>query len=457
MINASVPIDERTAGEEPLEPPLDALPGGVPLPAALVLALRQVLYQFTGAALGVFLARNLAPSDYGLYGVCNFLFFLFLALGDLGLGAGLIRQPSPPEAKELRLSFTVRQLIDLTVFGAVCLFSEKLAALYGLPLSSGWLFLMVSGAAFISSFQIIPTVLLERSLRFKAVAGIEIFQILIQAIVVSGMVLGGFGPVSFGLGLIAYALSGAIIGSVVCRWPVGWHLSRSELRNRLPYSLPFQSAGALTLARDGFTPLLVATMLGTASSGMLNLAQMLAALPLLPVLVLQRALLPHYSRQICTLPALRRSIEQSLLLCNAVAALGVCVIAILAKPAVILLFGEKWSEASKLVLPLLSAGILVPSSIPLISYYNAAGESRVPFVFALCSTGATWLIGAPMIAKFGLSGFVWTPAIVSLGVLPLIVGVRKRVGINIFLSIVLPWLLALIFILPFFWLQMARQ
>lgn len=410
----------------------------------LALGVRQCLQQILGALTGIFLARSLLPSEFGIYAVLNFLFFLFLGLGDLGLGAAIIRDRRSPQTSDLRLVFALRQLLDLTVFCLVWIFADDIAALYKLPPSCSWLFRATSLASLITSFQLIPTLLLERELRFVVLSLIEILQLVVQTSVIVILVIEGVGAGAIAWGLIAFALCGALLANMVRPWSLGWRIDVGEIKERLPFSLPFQATGLLSLLKDGLTPMLAGMALGTAEVGFLNLAQMLGTFPVLPLTVLQRIYLPRFSRARDDRKLLTELVERAIFLCNTVAAPLVIMIALFAYPAICFVFGQKWIGATSLIYPILLGSLFVPIIVPLLSLFNSLGRSRIPLKFTFIWAIGNWLIGAPLMLSYGLKGLAFTPVIVNLSALALFSMARREVDVRYLPQFILPYCCAAI-------------
>jgi len=93
----------------------------------------------------------------------NFLVYF----ADIGLAASLIQKKEKVTEDDLRTTFTVQQVLVLTLITLLFVFSKKITAFYQLD-SSGLYLLYALGISFLlSALKTIPSVLLERNLKFE--------------------------------------------------------------------------------------------------------------------------------------------------------------------------------------------------------------------------------------------------------------------------------------------------
>ena len=423
---------------------------------ASLLGIRQFIVQGLGAATGILLARMLEPSQFGLYAISTFFFSLFLAIGDLGLGAGLVRDANEPGQKSYQLAFTVRQIFDLLLLITVCYFATSLAAAYQLTSSDAWLFRTICFAAFLSSFQLVPNVRLERALRFDKLAIVEITQAVVFSALVLMLPLFGFGVMSFGLAWLGYSVSGVLAANLLCPFKPAWTINSHELKARLPFALPYQGVGLLYLARDSVNPLLIGMLLGAAEAGYINFAQMLATFSVLVLMVLQRAYLPAFAKLQSRLPELGELFQKVLKISNLLNAPFSILLLVYAVPLTRIVFGEKWLPAVSLFYFFWAANLAVPSTAPALSLFNALGKSMNSFRFTLYCALATWMLAVPLVLTIGVYGFGIAFAVVQLSSLSLLRSARKEVPFDFAAAFFPFWPAALIMGLVLFGCELVR-
>ena len=372
---------------------------------AAALGIRQVLVQGMNALTGIVLARLLSPSDFGLFGIIAFVLTFLVAFGDVGLGASLIREAEEPSEEDYRAVFAAQQSLVLVVVVVAWLVSPLLARAYHLPAHQAILFRLVALSLFFTSFQVIPSVRLERHLKFQKLAAVEVTQAIVYSGVTISTAFAGLGPLSFALGLLSRSLAGATIINWVSPWRIGWHWDRNRIRKHLRFGIPYQGIAFTSLLKDSITPVLVGLALGTSEVGYINWAQMVAAYPVAALMVLPRVYLPAFARLQLHREALGRFVEQVLRATNALVAPLAILILVSIEPLTKYVFGQKWLVAVPLFYLLWAANIFVPTAAPLLALLNALGHSRTAFKFALIWMLGTWIVGGPLILAFGRIGY----------------------------------------------------
>jgi O-antigen/teichoic acid export membrane protein len=138
------------------------------------LLIRQGLISLVSLAGVLALTGLLEPAQFALYGYAATIALLAPAVGDLGLGAGLIRDPDIAE-RDIEGSFGLlfAVWVPLCVAGAV---AGSLLDVYGFTTAT---LIALWAALLLLSLQTLPTALLERSMRFGGIAFVEVLQRLV--------------------------------------------------------------------------------------------------------------------------------------------------------------------------------------------------------------------------------------------------------------------------------------
>ncbi|MHB1041907.1 MAG: hypothetical protein ACYC0Q_03615, partial [Eubacteriales bacterium] len=106
------------------------------------------------------------------------------------------------------------------------------------------------------------------------------------------------------------------------------------------------------------------------------------------------------------------------------------------------IFGEKWLEALPLFFLLWGANLFVPTATPLLGLLNALGHSQITFNFTLLWMLATWLIGTPLIIRYGAIGFAIANLLVQFTNFYLYKVAKRLVPFRIISIIKTVWVLA---------------
>lgn len=411
--------------------------------SATALAVRQVLVQGLNVLGGVLLARLLTPAEFGLYAIVTFLLAFLVAFGGTGLAASLIRQPSEPDDLDYSSVYAVQQIVVITLVLALWITAPWIARAYRLPLDDAWIFRLVALSLLATSFMVIPQVRLERHLAFDKLALVEVTQALVYNATAVFLAWRGLGPLSFAIALLLRSTTGAIMASWVSPWKLGWRLDWGRARKHLGFGLFIQGGQVVSLIKDSITPVFVGIYLGAEAVGHINWAQMVANYTVMALMVFQRLYMPVFARLQHDRVLLARSVEQVLLVTNALTAPISILTLVLIEPITRLIFGEKWLVAIPIFYLLSFANLLVATSTPLAGLLNALGKSRTTFVFTCVWALLTWLLGFPLISLLGALGFALANVGVQISNFWLFKATRDLVPVNIWQAAFPPWALAI--------------
>ncbi len=384
------------------------------LHGATALGIRQVAAQSLNVLGAILLARLLTPAQFGIFAIVVFLRTFLLAFGDAGLATSLIREPREPEEMEYQAVFTFQQILVVCIFAVFWIASPVAAKLYHLQNADIRLFRLVAISLLCSSFQVIPTVRLERNLTYGKLAFIEIAM----AAVFNGSAVGlawmGWGVMSFGVALLARSFIGAVLANVVCPWRVRWSFDWKKVKPHLRFGLPYQGITFVSLLKDSIGPLYIGVLLGAAQMGYVSWASTFAAWPVLAVTVFQRVYLSAFSRVQNHPALLARFVERSIQATNAIVAPAAVLVLVFSVPITRCIFGGKWLVGLPLFYLFWSVSLFAPTAIPAVALLNALGRSRLTFFFALIWMAGTWILGVPFIWLWGPLGYAAAVLVVNL-------------------------------------------
>ena len=244
------------------------------------------------------------------------------------------------------------------------------------------------------------------------------------------------------MGLLARSVAGAAIINGVSPWGIGWRWDINRIRKHLSFGIPYQGIAFTSLLKDSITPVFVGLTLGTADVGYINWAGMVAAYPVLALMVLQRVYLPAFARMQAHPERLGEFVEKVILATNAVVAPLAVLTFVLIRPITLTVFGEKWLVALPLFMFFWLANIFVATATPVMGLLNALGHSRMTFGFAAGWMLGTWALGVPLILVLGGVGFALANLLVTLSAPALFRLAQKQVKFRIVRVILPGWLLA---------------
>jgi O-antigen/teichoic acid export membrane protein len=347
-----------------------------------ILGLRQVMLVALSGGGFVLLAAMLEPADVALFGYAVTATGIAAAVGDLGLGAGLVANADEPERVEASFGLQAAFVVPLTL--AAVLIAAVTGA-YGLSAAEAAL---VGSAFVLGALQTLPTALLERRLRFVAVAVIEVAQ---RAVFV-GLAVALAHVYGSGLGIVVGAALAGVVGYsaalTASRWTWRPRLAGAG-RSLRGFAVDWWQGRVAAQLNYAVYPLLGGLLFTREEVGLLVWALGVSAIPALLVPPVARVLLPTLARARAReqVDLYARMLRLSLL----VALPGAAVLAVL-PDRVAGAFGEDWSRA----VPLLrlesmttALGVAMTACVPLL--YLSIEPRRAKRIFVLWAT-STWAL-----------------------------------------------------------------
>lgn len=301
---------------------------------------------------GIIMARILSPSDYGI----TALPVIFIAVANVfidgGFGLALIRKPDLTE-KDLATSFYYSIIIGVICYFILYLIAPYIADFYNIPILKS--LVRVTALTFLWSPLNTPqTVLLNRRLDFKVMARISVINKLLSGIFGIVAAYCGYGLWS----LVIYSLSSSLMGVlqswVVVRWTPKERFSRQSFQYLWDFGNKIIGTRLLDSIFSNITPIVIGKFFSPLQLGFYNRALSLAQLPSMQIGgVLQGVTFPILSKIQEDEDTLVRGYRKMIKTTAFVVFPLMFLLSALAKPIIVLLLTEKWSE-SILLLQILS-------------------------------------------------------------------------------------------------------
>lgn len=401
---------------EPEQPP----PGETGRPASSAAALQRKAL-ISGAALvvrtiviqlvilggNVVLARRLQPGEFGAYAIVQFTLTFLTVFGDAGLGGALIQRKDPPTQQELSSVFWLQGSLGLAVLTITWAMAGWITYFIpDLPAESPWLLRILAVDFFVTSLRVVPSILMERELKFVRLSVIDTAGNMAFYLIASLCALQGVGLRSLSAGVIAQMSVTFVLAYALMPWRPSLAFSYERLRPLMRFGLVFQLKFVLGLALNAITPLWGGYALGARSVGLINWAQNTAYFPLRLVDIVSRVSFPLYSRLNGDQGELTAAVERSiritafgtLFFSGLMLGLGLQVTEII--------YSAQWLPALPLLYVYASAigiGFLTPV---LATVFDALGDPATVLKLSLVVTVGIWATVVPASLAFGPMGFV---------------------------------------------------
>ena len=389
-------------GGAPVLRPSDAIQRTVR--GAVALGGGQVAAQVLNIGGTILLARILTQAEFGLFAILTFFLAFLTALGDLGLGMSLVRQPTEPSDEVFRVVSTFQRVVAVVVALAALAVTPLVVAAYDLAPGQWWLLPVMGIAILADSVRFLPLTKLERHLVYERVGLVEVVQAVVFNIVLLSLAMAGYRTTCFPIAVVARSTVGAALAVAIGPRLSGWSWQWNIVREYLSFALPFRGVHLITVVRTAMVPVFIGLLLGRAAVGRLEWAAMVAGFPLTGLILLERLYIGSFSRLRAHPAELRSFVGHVVALAHAVVAPVAVLTLVLIDPIVRLVFGEQWVDAIPLVFWLWLGCLLIPTLAPLRGLLHAFGMSRVVFIATLIGSIATWIVGVPLVLWLGEVG-----------------------------------------------------
>ena len=324
------------------------------------------------------------------------------SLSDMGLGASLVQQRTVSE-RHLNAVFWVNVAAGSFLTILFVLAAPLIARFYKEPL----LRLLTSIVALnliLSSLNVVQNALLERSLNFRTKFWIGSVSLSVSGTVAIGLAVIGAGVWS----LVAQSITATAI-QVVIMWRLfSWRprlsFDLSAFRELMRFGGNLMGVTIVYYWARDFDKLAIGRMLGSSALGIYSLADKLMRLPFENVTGMTTAVMfPALSAMQDEIESVKRAYLRAtrmIALLTFPMMIGLC---ILAEPATLVVYGNKWREAIRVtqVLCLFRAGAIYLSHRRVDISFPRKGRHHVPVGYIYRPHSGGWGFGRSPLGDYG--------------------------------------------------------
>ena len=364
----------------------------------VVVGSRGVATLLIGFASYAALRRLLSPHEFGLIAIGLACTAIIALVSDGGLGGALIRRAEPPTREELRaltaLQFGVSAVLALITAGLGVYLGE-----------ARWIVTTMAAAMPIVALLMPGRILLERSLNYRALATLEMAQVVCYHACAVGLVLAGFGAWGVALAWVIRAAVGALMMARLS--PVGllrpvfsWPL----IRPIIGFGVRFQAANAGLVASEQGLSWTIASVASVSTLGLWSLARRLLEIPLLVIQTFGRVSFSSMSRLVELKQDCARLIERAVGI--AVVGTGIALAGLTgsAPGAVPGIFGERWAESAQ-ALPWACLALAITGSVGVATqgYLYAVGDASAVLRAVAIQAVVLFAVTLPLLSVVGVA------------------------------------------------------
>lgn len=383
---------------------------------AIAFVMRTFAIQVAGLLANFALSIFLTPEEFGVYFIVTALIGLFTFLSDVGLAATLVQQKEKPTLLQLRTTFTVQQFLALFIFTLLIALTPYWKQFQHLDTQELYLLYALGFSFVLASLKTIPSILLERQLRFDKVVIPALVENLSFYAIVVFLAWQNYGVSSYTYAVVTRSVLGVIAMYLVQGWPLGLAFDWETFKGMLNFGAKFQLNDLLARLKDELLIVFLGWLIGKTGMGYVGWAKKWSMYPYtLTVQSVLSVTFPTFSRIQENKDKLRKAIEKSLYFITILAFPMLTGLAVYIYPLVIA-FGQfnKWQPAS-ISLSLFSISIMLAAiSTPLTNTLMAIGQINKNLQLMLIWTVMTWTITPLMVWWFGYHGVAIAAVIIGL-------------------------------------------
>ncbi len=397
----------------------------------LTLTFRRVLLLLiTFFVTNVWLARILAPEIIGVFNIGTSILAFFTYFSDVGL-AGAIIQKKDLNDDDIKTTFTIQQGLVATISTVIIIFAPWFAQYYGLDNSGMWLIRALAIGFLLSSFKVLPSVLLERRLEFRPQVLVEIVETVIHLSLLVYLSYQNWGVTAYTVAVLARALAGTSLMYILAPIKIGLGISKASFRQLINFGVPFQINSILALLKDRLVPLVVAGMVGPLGVSYITWSMSIAFMSLEVMNNMSRVMFPAFARMQHDHDGLKQTLERTIFLTCLLfypALFGTLAVA----PSLVdHVVSSKWLPALPLIYLFAVNVFWAALSTSFTNFLNAVGKIGITLKLMVMWTILEWSLVPLLTLNYNIYGVPLAQAIISFTSLIPIIIVTRMVKINI--------------------------
>ena len=367
-------------------------------------ALSAVIIRLFNFVTKIVLARLLAPADFGLLAIGLLAVNSMGLLRDLGFGAALIYKKDDTDHTAANTAFILLPIVASVLF-ALAYLSAPYVALFFDNAAVEPIIRVLALTFVISSFGTVPSMLLEKELKFKKKVLPETVPVAGYACVTIGLALHGYGVWSLVYGQIVSAVLMAVMIWVASDWRPTFRFDREVARELFGYGKHILGASVVIFLITNIDDAIVGRMLGMEALGFYTIAYTISNLPATQIThLVSRVMFPTYSKLQDDQDALRRAYLKTLKYVSMLsipAAFGTFVIA---PDFVSVVLGEKWMPAVPALQVLCIFGLLRSIAATFGPIFQATGNPKILRDISILKLILLLILIFPLTIEYGILG-----------------------------------------------------
>jgi teichuronic acid exporter len=298
--------------------------------------------------LSLILARILIPADFGTVALVLSIYNIVQIFSELGISVAVVQRKSISDLT-IDSAFILTFVMATLLSAGLWFYSELIARFFEIEDLDSLLHVVAISIIFRTLFSFYHSLML-RDLRYKAISAIEAACIIIYGISAIFLAIQGFGPLSIVIGQLIYSIFALLAGIILTRhFPKGIG-SLNEMYQLFKFGIWVLVGKFIGKVSGRFDRFVIGKLLDVTTLGGYYLAINLAAIiPNSLIKIPKQVMLPIFSRWQDDPERLEKNYWRMIRL-TCLVGLPICVlIAVLAEPLILILYGQKWHGITPLL------------------------------------------------------------------------------------------------------------
>jgi len=361
--------------------------------SGLITAAAQVAQFLLNLAYIMVLARLLAPQEFGLVAMVTTVMGFLRIFQDAGLSTATVQREEITHAQVSNL-FWVNVGVGGIITLLVAASAPAIAWFYREPRLIG-ITLLLSPTFLLASSAVQHVALLNRQMRFGAIATIDILSMLAGYLTGIGIALWGYGYWALVTANIVQVGTRLVLAWLVSGWRPQLPSRNTQTRHLLTFGANLTAGTLMNSLSRGADNLLIGRFFGAAAVGLYSRASVLLIRPLQQFMgPINAVVVPALSRIQNQDDRYRRTFLQVFEPVALVSFLSTGLFLALAQPLTLAVLGPKWEAA---------AGIFAALTVAAMTYPPTSAST---WLFASQGRGKDWVLASSIVSIATLSSFL---------------------------------------------------
>lgn len=354
----------------------------------------------------IVLARMLTPEDYGCIGMLAIFIVVSNTFVDGGFGSALI-QKNEPTQKDYSTIFWWNIFISSVLYGGLYLSAPFIAEFYHMPLLSS--VLRVQGIVLIiNSLNIIQTNQLRKQLKFKRLANVTIIAHVVAAVSAIFLAWKGWGVWALVAQQIIASSVISILLWVLNKWLPDFSFSKESFKQLFAFGSFILISNLINTFCNNIQGLLIGRFFSPAVMGYYAQAHKLEAIASQSFSgVVDQVSYPVLSKFQNDNNAMKSVLQKLMVSLSFVTFPMMLILILVAKPLILLLYGEQWLECVPYFQILCVAGMAACLQGVLYFAVASKGKSKDLFVWTIIKRFVGLLAMLVGMCLWSVKGLLW--------------------------------------------------